>query len=337
MKQDLLSRFQKWAAIAVALCFLLYLGGTLWAGYEKISQQLTSFAWWTFGAALLLTLGNYILRFVKWHYLTRRLGIQVAWQDNAWNFFAGLSMAISPGKAGELLKPYVLKRLTGTPMATAVPALITERLTDGIAMLIIAAIGLLFMTTNQDASSHLNQIIVVAGLICAGLIVLASEKLSVGIIKLLSHLPAIGKISDKLLEMYQAMRTCVAPVSLVWTVFLSIIAWGAECIAYQLIWYGFDISAETGACLFLYAFATVVGIPMPGGIGATDGVLTVLPTQFISGLPSDPTAVIFTVMMLTRIATMWFGVGLGALALLRVSNMLGGTIQLHDQNDEEST
>lgn len=336
MKQDLLSRFQKWAAIAVALCFLLYLGGTIWAGYEKIQNQLSNFAWWTFGVALVLTLVNYILRFVKWHYLTLRLGVKIDWRSNAWNFFAGLSMVISPGKAGELLKPYVLRKLTGTPMATTIPALITERLTDGIAMLILAAVGLLALSTEQDASAHMNKIVFVATIIVCGLAVLANQKLSIGIINLLAKLPAIGKISEKLLEMYQAMRTCVAPVSLIWTVFLSVIAWGAECIAYQLIWYGFSIPADIGSCLFLYAFATVVGIPMPGGIGATDGVLTVLPTTFITGLPPDPTAVILTVMMLTRIATMWFGVGLGAFALLRVSNMLGGTIQIQGENEEST-
>jgi len=49
---------------------------------------------------------------------------------------------ISPGKAGELLKPYVVRARTGVPMATTIPALVTERLTDGIAMLLLASVGI---------------------------------------------------------------------------------------------------------------------------------------------------------------------------------------------------
>jgi hypothetical protein len=42
-------------------------------------------------------------------------------------------MVLSPGKVGELLKPYLLSERTGVPMTQTIPALVTERLTDGIA------------------------------------------------------------------------------------------------------------------------------------------------------------------------------------------------------------
>ena len=35
--------------------------------------------------------------------------------------------------------------------------------------------------------------------------------------------------------MLDSMRTCVAPIPLLWTIILSVIAWAAECFAYQLI------------------------------------------------------------------------------------------------------
>ena len=331
--KDLIIRFRKWVILAIVFCVLLYMVAIVTEDYDKIKNELSGFAWWTFGAAILLTLSNYVLRFVKWHFLCRRLAVKIGWQDNGWNFFAGLSMAISPGKAGELLKPYVLLVKTGTPMATTIPALITERLTDGIAMLILMFGGLLFVSTDQT-DDYLFKIVIAGGVIAAGLVVLSSKTISLGIIRLLEKIPAMTKITPKLKEMYQSMRTCVAPISLVWTIFLSLLAWAAECLAYYFLWLGIGVKASMGACFFIYAVATLFGIPAPGGVGPTDAALYLLPeTLGIVGEGSG--AQITFVTILTRFSTMWFGVGLGAFALIRVSQMLGGSIEI--SNDEANS
>ena len=131
-KNDLQTRFIRWFIIAVAGGTILYVGGSIWVGFEEMGEELQNFQWIYFLYALLLTLLNYGLRFVKWHYYIRRLNVDIPVVDNAWNFVAGLSMAISPGKAGEVLKSYVIRERNGTPMAQTIPAVITERLTDAL-------------------------------------------------------------------------------------------------------------------------------------------------------------------------------------------------------------
>ena len=122
MNRDLLGRFQTWFILALAVGIFLYLVGSVWVGLDKIQAELSNFHWWAFAAAIVLTLSNYALRFFKWHYLCQRLKIDIGMRENAWIFIAGLSMAISPAKAGELLKPYALRQKTGTPMAHSIPA-----------------------------------------------------------------------------------------------------------------------------------------------------------------------------------------------------------------------
>ena len=56
-----------------------------------------------------------------------------------------------------------------------------------------------------------------------------------------------------------------------------------------------------------------------------DGALVALALALIPGV-GEPAAV--AAMLLIRLATLWFGVGLGAIALLRVSALLGGHIEL---------
>ena len=100
-QQNLIRRFRKWVIWALAAGVLLYVGGSVWAGFQDMGAELSSFAWWIYGPVLLLTLGNYGLRFFKWHYLLRVLGVRIPIGENARIFTAGLAMVISPGKAGE--------------------------------------------------------------------------------------------------------------------------------------------------------------------------------------------------------------------------------------------
>ena len=261
---------------------------------------------------------------IKFHYLCQRLKINIGMRENAWIFIAGLSMAISPAKAGELLKPYALRQKTGTPMAHSIPALITERLTDGIAMLILAATGV-----TSYASGQAHYLYILAGLTLLGLGILAHQGLSVRIIGLLSKLPVFSKVSDKLLELYQAMRQCLAPISLIWTILLSLVAWAAECVAFQIIFQGMGVDAPFGVCFFVYAFATVAGSAMPGGLGIADGALIGGAQRLIKGITTEQAML---ASILTRIATMWFGVALGAIALIKLSSMLGGRIEIDKKN-----
>ena len=322
MKQDLFQRFQRWLIAAIAVGALIYLGGSIWAGFSKMKEQFQIFEWVMFVYAIGLTLSNYALRFVKWHYLLGRLNVKMPLIEDMWTFTAGLSMAISPGKAGELLKPYVVRARTGAPMATTIPALITERLTDGIALLILTATGVTTFAADQTI-----WLVALALCILAGLAILASERLSLGILHSLGKLGPLSKIVPKLIEMMKAMRTCVAPISLVWTIFLSVIAWGAECIAFYVIFKGLGVEASWQLCCFLYSAATLAGSVFFGGVGVADGALAGGALKFIKLSSSQA----FTAAFLVRIATLWLGVLLGAIALFKVSTMLGGRVDLDDE------
>lgn len=310
---ELIARFRKWLAWGVAIAALLYVGFSAWVGIASVRDALSRFAWIYYVPAIVLTLLNYALRFWKWHYLIRRLDVDISVKDDAVIFGSGLAMVLSPGKVGELLKPYLVREATGAPMTQTIPALVTERLTDGIAVLALAAISV-----STYAGDKAQYVFVPIGLTAAGLAVLASESLSYRILRPLAAAPGIvGKVGSTLTGMYAAMRVCVAPVPLVLTVLVSIVAWGGECVGYWLVLKGFGADPSLGVSTFLYAFATVSGGASPGGLGVADGVLLELPPRLVAGL--DPGAALASGLLI-RLATLWLGVILGAIALLRVGD-----------------
>ena len=209
-------------------------------------------------------------------------------------------------------------------MMRTVPALVTERLTDGIAVIILAALG---VSTFLAESTPL--ILGTLGLTVAGLVVLSIEPLAHRILRLTTYVPLLSRITPRLEEAYTAMRTCVAPWPLAFTVGLSLVAWWAECVGYWLVFEGLGVTASLDASTFVYAFATVFGAPSPGGMGMADAALVETARSII---PELTQAQSLAAALLVRVATLWFGVILGALTLIRIESLLRD-----DSNDSASS
>jgi len=129
--------------LSVGFALLVLMGLTLFADSRKLADALRGFRWPLLAPILLLTSFNYALRFVKWQYYLRRVGIiGLPPGLSARIFFANFIMAMTPGKVGEVFKSLLLREAIGTPIAVSAPIVLVERMTDGIAMLLLASTGL---------------------------------------------------------------------------------------------------------------------------------------------------------------------------------------------------
>jgi uncharacterized protein (TIRG00374 family) len=312
--QDAMIRFRRWAAIAVALAVLGYLGYAVWKGLSATTAELAGFGWPLYVPVLALTLLNYGLRYAKWAFLLNQLGVQVPHRTNAWVFTAGLAMVISPGKAGELVKPYLVQVCAGAPMIRTVPALVVERGTDGLAVVILAAIGV--STYYAEATSLIFTTLAVCAAVVVGLSI---RPLVLGVLGLLRRVPVLRRAAGRTEELYEATWICLRPLPLAVTMAASLVAWFAECVGYWLVFRGLGVDATLDAATFLYAFATVFGAPSPGGMGIADAALAEGAAQVIPTI-TGPEALAASILI--RLATLWLGVALGAVALLRMERVI---------------
>lgn len=313
---DAMVRFRRWAAIAVALAVLGYFAYAVWKGLSETTIEIVTFRWGLYVPVLVLTLVNYSLRYLKWHYLLGRIGIDVPHRTNVWIFLAGLAMVISPAKAGEVVKPWLVRECTGAPITRTLPALIAERGTDGLAVVMLAAIGV--STYAADATNVIWGTMAITVLIVAAISVRPVAK---ALLRAVASVPGLRRIGQRLDETYEAARLCLAPVPFTVTLLASLVAWWSECVGYWLVFEGLGIATSLDACTFLYSFATVFGAPSPGGLGIADAALTEGAARLLPGV-SAPQAL--TASLLVRVATLWFGVVLGAFALLRMEAVIAG-------------
>lgn len=292
----------------------VYALGTIYVGVDELASSLASFNYLLFVPVLGLTLANYFLRYLKWSYYLRLLGIDVPLRRNLTIFCGGLSMVVTPGKIGELLKSYLLREAQGVPMARTAPVVIAERLTDLIALLLLMSSGVFAWRQG------LTTLLLVGGFLALFLIIVGSRRLSLPLVRFAGRLPGLRRVADKLEAFYESAAVLLSPGPLAVAVILSVTSWFAECLGTYTILRGFPhTNVSLLLATFVYSASTVGGLPTPGGLGLTDGGMAAL----FSYLGKVPRGTAAAATLLVRLCTLWFAVLVGVLALLLFRREVG--------------
>src|SRR4051812_14928585 len=304
-----MSRLLKRLIVAMMLGVLVYAGFAVYRGLAHIAESLARFAWSSFALACALAFSNYLIRFLKWEFYLARLGIQgVPKLDSLLTFLSGLVLTVTPGKVGEVFKSIVLQQTRGVPIARTAPIVLAERLTDVLGVVILIVAG------STGFSGGLTWAAVGAVLVLVLLVVIASHRISGALLAMIDRAPGkLGTLAPKIREAWDSLRVMTAPRALVIPTLLSVVAWAMEGLALWVILRGFGETTSVPVACFFYATATLAGalVPVPGGLGITEGMLEGQLRSF--GGVGQATAT--SAMILVRFATLWFAVLIGFVAL----------------------
>jgi uncharacterized protein (TIRG00374 family) len=295
--------------VVVALGVAVFAGLSVMADVSELRDRLSDFHWGALALAVSLALLNYGLRFIRWHLYLRGQGLSVPPRLSFLVFISGFALSVTPGKVGELIKCYLLRHLGGVPVARSAPILLAERVTDLIALLLLGLGGVL---TYGVARSMVG-----AGLaaVAAGLLILAWPRVGRAVIDLVTTPSRLRRLRERLHELHRNLAAMLRPWPLSWATSLGVCAWLAECVGFALIVAGFPgTTVPVGLAILIYAATTIAGALsfLPGGLLVTEAAMTGLLVAASHGV-DQPTATAATI--LTRLATLWFAVLLGVLAL----------------------
>ncbi len=306
--------------LGALLGLAVLIGLLLYGDVRDMGARLRAFPLWYIPPVLALTLFNYFLRWVKWHYYLRVIGAgEVALLDSAALWVSGFVLALSPGKVAELLKAVVLQMMTGVPVARGAPVVIAERVTDGLAMLVLAALGFGGMVSVSAAhravlARYLPAYFSVLALLLIGIAVIQIRPLFRWLLGVAARLPLLARASHALDDLYTSSYELFRPRALAFAVSLGIISWAGECVGFFLILVGLGL-APTGLlfwqAMFMLAVATVIGAlsGLPGGLGAAEFTIAGMVQLLVLGYEDAGFA--GTATLLVRLFTLWFAVVLG--------------------------
>lgn len=316
-----MSRLLRRTLIGVAVGVVVYVIAVLVFGARELAASLDGFGWLAIVWALLLSSTNYLLRFWKWE-------LALGWLDVRGGsggmhpptelkrgrsleiYLAGLSMSVTPGKLGEVLRSVLLRASNGVPITRTAPIVIADRLSDLVALVVLALIGI------SDFREYLPHVIAALLLVAAGVVILGSPRLFGGILDRLARIPKLVKLAQKTRELVDSSAALLELRRLGLLSAISVVGWGLECVGYWLILNAFPgVEASLRLCVFLWSATTLLGALsfLPGGLGATEGSLGLLVARFAVGVSSS-IAVAST--LLIRLCTLWYGELVGAVAVL---------------------
>ncbi len=317
--RSVMMTFRRGLVWAVGAGIIIYAVGAFWGGRDEVMGELARFAWLMLVPILALSLGNYLIRFLRWQIYLRVLGLRVSAWTSISVFMAGLAMTITPGKVGEFLKSYLLRETDGIPMTRTAPVVFMERVTDLLALVALASVG---VGTYYEKGIW---ILAVSGAaLLAGVAVLYSRTLCMALLKPLHSIPRLDRVAAGVQDTVLSAHDLTRPVPLLAGLALGTAAWTCECLGFHLCFVALDQEMATGASVFVYAFSTIAGVVSPGGLGATDASLVGFAMGIADGL-TESAAV--TAAFVCRACTLWFAIAVGAVFLLRFSTPLQADLE----------
>lgn len=304
--------FGGWKFKTMLVTVLLSIAGyflfTIWAGWHQVLSGIAHIGLPGIALALLLSLTNYGLRFLRWRLFLRHLGHSIPWKIGARIYLSGFALTITPGKSGEAVRGVFLKGL-GVPLRSSFGIFFAERAFDLISVALLAAGGLWVHSETRPV-----LLVVLSVLLLLVYLVRSEQRLkrSAQFLKTILPLKLASPI-DYFLEISLAFRSCTNPssLSLLRTVVLGLIAWGAEALSLYMLLTILGHSMSVVNAFFIYGFSLVIGgiTLLPGGLGGAELAMLELLQSHQIGL-SDAV----TVTLMIRLTTLWFSVFLGMLA-----------------------
>jgi uncharacterized membrane protein YbhN (UPF0104 family) len=293
--------------LVAAAAGVLYLGLASWSDPRQVLEVVRGFppraAAWV-GA---LVLAGLALRAARWQLYTRVLGLGLPAGPSVTAFVAGFAFTATPGKVGEVVKSVLLKRRFATPVSATAASLLVERVTDLLAMLGLAVVGLAAGGAGGAASDGPGRgsgwILLASALaFAAALAFLLSERLERLVLGLLGRVRALDRLTLGLPPLLDASRQLLTPIPLIVGLGLATAAWSCEAIALHVILDSLASEVPLAGSFFTFAAASLLGVlsMLPGGLGGFEATMVVLLGRF--DVPSS-TAVAAT--LLFRLGTLW--------------------------------
>ena len=294
-------------AFLCAFIAALAVTAAVWGDPQAVLASLLNVSPAVLLSLALLSLVNYGLRAWRWHAFARHLGIPMTFGRTLLYYLAGFALLVTPGKIGELVRLWLLRRGHGTRYVHTLPLMAADRLSDGVAFAILVLASVSAFRQYRALAFGL------AAILLASLLMLLKPWLLMKLIgcayRLLACAPRLFAGARGVLRQ---MARIASPALLLGTLVLSLAGWLAEVWAFHLLLAAMGAGVGFARAVFIFSFAAVVGAMMfvPGGLGGTEATMIVL--LVASGVDS---AIAIAATLVIRTTTLWFAVLIGLVAL----------------------
>lgn len=233
-------------------------------------------------SAFLLSGVVLFLKACRWHMILLNSGHKPKISYSCVSMFLGLFASfLTPGKVGEPVRAYFLKKMNNDRMSGTVPLVVIERVVDVAVLVLISLAGtLLFISGAKVVHMHFFEIFAVVMFVVLGVIFVFLNKKVVFFV--------VGKLNDvfRLGIDETIFYSAVAKVksgSFLWSLILAtVIVWFFEGLVLFVSLLSLGLFLSPVVCFAVVSISFLVGTVtfLPGGLGSLEATLLFLLSFF---------------------------------------------------------
>ena len=283
---------------------IFYVVFIAYSDFQEFSINISQFEFSYLPIILAFIFLGIIIRGTRQQLLYKQIEVFISFKTGILLYISGLSMIVTPGGSGELIKSYYLKKNFGYPLAKTFPVVIMERLLD------LAGIGGVLLIVGLLLGNY-NIILLMLILLSVVSLIFVSgkkEKLFNFLLSILEKIPILKKQATSFSESYQVFGELTSSKIMTKTLGLSFFVWMTDAIMIYFIFIGFNLNFDIIFSTFSMYSSLLLGVltMVPAGVGVTE----VSFVEILKGEGVD-TAVSTSLVILFRLVTIWFLTALG--------------------------
>ncbi|MCL4372208.1 flippase-like domain-containing protein [Candidatus Marsarchaeota archaeon] len=251
---------------------------------------------------------GYLLRFIKWNYYIKKLKIHVPASKNFIVYMSQYSMNITPGKIGRVLVAYTLGRLTSIKTSTILPVVTIDIFTDFLGVGLLALISALYF------DEFVIYVVIIDAVLTLPYLFILNDWFYNFIKRLFKKRRFIETFTLYGDEYFASQSTLNKPSTYLVSIAVTLPAAFLNAMALYFTLLAVGLAPHVVGSAFIESSSNLFGMitGIPGNIGVTDGSLVAL----IGTLFKTTAATSSAVTIMTRLATLWFGILIGGALLI---------------------
>jgi len=293
--------------ITIILFVLFYALLAIYSDIDKIKTNYQKINLSYVGPMLGILLSSMFLRSLLQRFFLHNIGIKISKKESYLLFLSGLSMLITPGGAGQVIKSHFIQKKYGYSISKSLPLVFAERFYDLVAIVVVVLFTLIFYRTLE------STIIVFISCILLVVIYLVIKNLKFTKIfqPVLNKIRFLRNLSDTDSEFKFSLENFFQTRIIIISSFIAIVAFLLEGVTMYLGFLTFGIDLGYIKTFQVYYTSVLFGTIsfIPGGVGILEGTFTQLLLK-----DGFDISLITSLIIFIRIVTMWFATVLGFVA-----------------------
>jgi uncharacterized protein (TIRG00374 family) len=293
---------------SLIVSFGVFAAIALFGSVPKVLKIVESANPYLYALAFVSVMAGFLIRYGKWNYYMGILGLKVSKLKNFSVYMSVYSMDITPGRIGRVVAAYTLSRITKIKFAAIVPIVTMDIFTD------FLGTGLLALLVSLYLNKYVVYVLVIDLVLLLPFLFLLDDWLYKRIKDKMKKSRFLRLFSIYGDQYYASQSTLNNARVYLTSVLFTLPAEFLNAMALYFTLRSIGVIPSISESVFAYSTTLVFGMVsgLPGGIGVTDGTLVAL----MNSVYNLGSSISSAATIMARMATLWFGVVLGAIFLL---------------------